>query len=83
VRIETRFALSDFLKPEDLFEYGMVPQFMARFDNVVMLHDLDVAVLKEILLESLDSPFIRSKRFFEVMDIEALFRGHGHRARDR
>ena len=70
VRIETRFALADFLKPEDLFEYGMVPQFMARFDNVVMLHDLDVTVLKEILLESLDSPFIRSKKFFEVMNIE-------------
>jgi ATP-dependent Clp protease ATP-binding subunit ClpX len=70
VRIETRFALADFLKPEDLFEYGMVPQFMARFDNVVMLYDLDVSVLKEILLESLDSPFIRSKSFFEVMDIE-------------
>ena len=70
VRIETRFALADFLKPEDLFEYGMVPQFMARFDNVVMLRDLDVVVLKEILLESLDSPFIRSKKYFEVMDIE-------------
>jgi ATP-dependent Clp protease ATP-binding subunit ClpX len=70
VRIETRFALADFLKPEDLFEYGMVPQFMARFDNVVMLRDLDVAVLKSILLGSLDSPFVRSKKFFEVMDIE-------------
>ncbi len=70
VRIETRFALADFLKPEDLFEYGMVPQFMARFDNVVLLRDLDVAVLKEILTSSLDSPFIRSKAFFEVMDIE-------------
>jgi ATP-dependent Clp protease ATP-binding subunit ClpX len=70
VRIETRFALADFLKPEDLFEYGMVPQFMARFDNVVMLKDLDVAVLKEILLDSLDSPFIRSKKFFEVMNID-------------
>ena len=70
VRIETRFALADFLKPEDLFEYGMVPQFMARFDNVVLLRDLDVAVLKEILVNSLDSPFIRSKKFFEVMDIE-------------
>jgi ATP-dependent Clp protease ATP-binding subunit ClpX len=70
VRIETRFALADFLKPEDLFEYGMVPQFMARFDNVVLLRDLDVAVLKSILLESLDSPFVRSRRFFEVMDIE-------------
>ncbi|MBD3872284.1 MAG: hypothetical protein IFK91_05105, partial [Acidobacteria bacterium] len=36
----------------------------------VMLRDLDVAVLKEILLESLDSPFIRSKNFFEVINIE-------------
>ena len=61
VRIETRFALADFLKPEDLFEYGMVPQFMARFDNVVLLRDLDVDVLKEILLHSLDSPFVRSR----------------------
>ncbi|HSO24461.1 MAG TPA: AAA family ATPase [Chondromyces sp.] len=70
VRIETRFALADFLKPEDLFEYGMVPQFMARFDNVVLLRDLDVKVLKEILLKSLDSPFIRSRNYFEVMNIE-------------
>jgi ATP-dependent Clp protease ATP-binding subunit ClpX len=70
VRIETRFSLVDFLKPEDLFEYGMVPQFMARFDNVVMLRELDVAVLKEILLHSLDSPFIRSKSYFEVMSID-------------
>jgi ATP-dependent Clp protease ATP-binding subunit ClpX len=70
VRIETRFALADFLKPEDLFEYGMVPQFMARFDNVVLLRDLDVAVLKEILLKSLDSPFVRSRNYFQVMDIE-------------
>jgi ATP-dependent Clp protease ATP-binding subunit ClpX len=70
VRIETRFALADFLKPEDLFEYGMVPQFMARFDNVVMLRDLDVAVLKSILLHSLDSPYVRSKSFFEVMNID-------------
>ncbi len=69
VRIETRFALADFLKPEDLFEFGMVPQFMARFDNVVLLRDLDVAVLKEILLRSLDSPYVRSKAFFEVMNI--------------
>ncbi len=70
VRIETRFALVDFLKPEDLFAYGMVPQFMARFDNVVLLRDLDVAVLKEILLKSLDSPFVRSRNYFAVMDIE-------------
>ena len=70
VRIETRFALADFLKPEDLFVYGMVPQFMARFDSVVLLRDLDFDVLKQILLESLDSPFVRSREFFKVMRIE-------------
>lgn len=69
VRIETRFSLADFLKPEDLFEYGMVPQFMARFDNVVLLRELGVDVLKEILLHAVDSPFVRSKRYFEVMQI--------------
>lgn len=69
VRIETRFSLTDFLKPEDLFEYGMVPQFMARFDNVVLLRDLDTPILKEILLKSVDSPFHRSRRFFEVLGI--------------
>jgi len=69
VRIETRFSLADFLKPEDMFEYGMVPQFMARFDNIVMLRDLDVDVLREILLQSLDSPFVRSRDYFTIMDI--------------
>ncbi len=69
VHIETRFSLGDFLKDEDLFVYGMVPQFMARFDNVVLLNELNGDVLKQILLESLDSPFVRSKTYFEVMGI--------------
>jgi ATP-dependent Clp protease ATP-binding subunit ClpX len=70
VRIETRFSLADFLKPTDLFEYGIVPQFFARFDKYVLLNDLDTLVLKEILLHSYDSPFVRSQRFFRVMGID-------------
>lgn len=70
VRIETRFSLADFLKPQDLFEYGMVPQFLARFDQTVLLNDLGTDVLKEILLHSFDSPFVRSRRFFEVLGID-------------
>ncbi len=70
VRIEERFSLADFLKIEDLFEYGMVPQFIARFDNIVLLNDLTVDVLKAILLKSYDSPFIRSRRYFDVMGID-------------
>lgn len=70
VRIETRFALGDYFKIEDLFTFGMVPQFTARFDNVVLLSDLGVEVLRQILLGSLDSPFIRSRDFFRIMGIE-------------
>ena len=70
VRIETRFSLADFLKAQDLFEFGMVPQFLARFDQTVLLNDLNADVLKEILLHSFDSPFVRSRRFFEVMGID-------------
>jgi len=69
VHIEARFILSDFFKIEDLFTYGMVPQFIARFDNVVLLSDLGPAVLKEILLNAVDSPLVRSRRFLEVMGI--------------
>jgi ATP-dependent Clp protease ATP-binding subunit ClpX len=70
VKLETKFALSDFLKPKDLFDFGMVPQFMARFDNTVLLDDLTVDVLKAILLRSYESPFIRSRRYFDVLGID-------------
>lgn len=70
VRLESRFSLADFLKVKDLFEYGMVPQFMARFDKVVVLNDLNTSVLKEILLHSYDSPLARSRRYFDAVGIE-------------
>ncbi len=69
VRMETRFTLSEFLKPKDLFDFGMVPQFMARFENTVLLNDLSIKVLQEILLKSYESPFVRARRFFEVLGI--------------
>ena len=70
VRMQTKFVLSDYLKPRDLFEFGMVPQFMARFENTVLLSDLGTDTLKAILLSSNDSPYQRSRRFFEVLRIE-------------
>jgi len=70
VSIETRFSLADYFRIEDLFQYGMVPQFIARLDNVVLLSDLSVEALKQILLEALDSPFVRSRAYLEVMGIE-------------
>ena len=34
------FRLRDWLRNEDLFDYGMSPQFLSRFDAVVLLQDL-------------------------------------------
>jgi ATP-dependent Clp protease ATP-binding subunit ClpX len=70
VRIETRFSLAEVLKLKDLFDYGMVPQFMARFDKIVLMNDLTTEVLQEILLHAYDSPYVRSKRFFATLAIE-------------
>ena len=70
VRMETYFSLSHYLKPKDLFDFGMVPQFMARFESTVLLKDLPIEVLREILLKSFESPFVRARKFFRVLDIE-------------
>jgi ATP-dependent Clp protease ATP-binding subunit ClpX len=70
VRLETRFTLADYLKMKDLFDFGMVPQFLARFDKVVVLNDLDRTVLEEILLHSIDSPYTRSVAYFGSLGIE-------------
>ena len=39
-REELQFSLRDWLKTEDLFEYGVSPQFLSRFDAVVLLEAL-------------------------------------------
>ena len=70
VRIDTVFTLHDQLKMRDLFTFGMVPQFMARFEKTVLLDDLSTTVLREILLKSFESPFVRARTFFEVLDID-------------
>ena len=70
IRLEEKFTLEQFFKQRDLFDYGMVPQFVSRFDNIVLLNDLDRESLQEILIHSVDSPFLRSKRYFDVLGIE-------------
>jgi ATP-dependent Clp protease ATP-binding subunit ClpX len=61
---ETRFALRDWLRNEDLFDYGMSPQFLSRFDAVVLLDDLGVEELVRVFLETPDSGFAQSRAYF-------------------
>src|SRR6185436_4052192 len=42
VEIREVFTLRHHFRPEDLFEYGMQPQFLSRFDNAIILEDLNV-----------------------------------------
>ncbi len=64
LRREERFSLRDWLRSEDLFEYGMTPQFLSRFESVVLLQDLDEERLLRILLEGPESPLRRAEAYF-------------------
>ena len=43
------FRIGDHMRHEDLFKYGMTPQFIARFDGVIVLNDLAAPHLMKIL----------------------------------
>lgn len=64
VREELQFALRDWVRNEDLFDYGMSPQFLSRFDAVVLLEDLKIEQLLKIFLESPDSGLSQARGYF-------------------
>ncbi len=72
VREELQFSLQEWLRNEDLFEYGMSPQFLSRFDAVVLLEDLTVEELVRIFLESPDSGLQQSKEYFATYGKELV-----------
>jgi ATP-dependent Clp protease ATP-binding subunit ClpX len=61
---EVRFSLRDWLRSEDLFEYGITPQFLSRFDAVVILDPLSEDELFKIFAESPESALRQSHAFF-------------------
>lgn len=58
------FHLADWLRSEDLFDYGMSPQFLSRFDSKVLLSDLTVEELIRIFLETPDSGYQQARAYF-------------------
>jgi ATP-dependent Clp protease ATP-binding subunit ClpX len=77
VSIREVFALRHHFKPEDLFEYGMQPQFLSRFDNAIILEDLGPASLMRIFLEPAEGVF----RFVAGLLPEDRHRPRSHRRR--
>jgi len=72
VREELPFELRDWLRNEDLFDYGMSPQFLSRFDAVVLLNTLEIDELIRIFLDSPDSAYQQAQAFFASQGMELV-----------
>lgn len=69
------FNLKDYMRIDDLFDYGMVPQFISRFGAIAILENLGKEALKKILLSAVDSPFVNAKNYFKRMGIDLQLSG--------
>jgi ATP-dependent Clp protease ATP-binding subunit ClpX len=70
VREELPFHLGDYLKYDDLFRYGMTPQFISRFESIVVLQDLGESDLARIFVEPEGSIFRTSREYFRRFGID-------------
>lgn len=70
ITIREYFTLRHHFRQEDLFEYGMQPQFLSRFDNSVILEDLTPTTLSRIFREPADGVLESSRLFFQRYGIE-------------
>ncbi|HEY0142493.1 MAG TPA: AAA family ATPase [Thermoanaerobaculia bacterium] len=70
VREELPFHLRDYLKYDDLFRYGMTPQFVSRFESIVVLNDLAENDLARIFVEPEGSVFRASREYFRRFGVD-------------
>jgi ATP-dependent Clp protease ATP-binding subunit ClpX len=70
VREELQFSLRDWMKSEDLFDYGITPQFLSRFDAVVLLAPLAEEHLLRVFLQGTDSGLKQSQAYFASQGVK-------------
>jgi ATP-dependent Clp protease ATP-binding subunit ClpX len=59
--------------PEDLIEYGLIPEFIGRLPVVTAIHQLTRDDLIQILTEPKNALIRQFERFFQFDDIELVF----------
>jgi ATP-dependent Clp protease ATP-binding subunit ClpX len=64
------FDLSRHMTQEDIFEYGMTPQFLSRFDSVVMLRDFSAPDLARIFMDSQGAVWPAAVAYFRHAGID-------------
>ncbi len=63
----------EFVTPEDLIRYGLIPEFVGRLPVVATLGDLDEHALVRILKEPKNSLVRQYQTMFELEDVELTF----------
>jgi ATP-dependent Clp protease ATP-binding subunit ClpX len=62
-----------YLIPEDLLKYGLIPEFVGRLPVVAPLHRLDVESLKRILVEPRNALVKQYQALFALEGVELIF----------
>jgi ATP-dependent Clp protease ATP-binding subunit ClpX len=65
--------LLDFVTPEDLLKFGLIPEFIGRLPVVTTLEHLDKEALINILTYPVNSIVKQYKHIFEIEDVELTF----------
>ena len=68
------------LEPEDLVQYGFIPEFVGRLPVIATLDELDIDALVQILTEPRNALTKQYAKMFEMEDVEIDFREDGLRA---
>lgn len=70
----------DTIEPEDLIQYGLIPEFVGRLPVVATLNELDEAALMQILTEPKNALSKQYQKLFELEDCDLEFRDDALRA---
>ncbi|PLW82128.1 ATP-dependent Clp protease ATP-binding subunit ClpX [Kineobactrum sediminis] len=68
------------LEPEDLVQYGLIPEFVGRLPVIATLEELDIDALVQILTEPRNALTKQYSKLFEMEGVEIDFREDGLRA---
>ncbi len=70
----------DKVRPEDLMEYGIIPEIIGRLPVICTLHELDEDALLKILTEPKNAPVRQYKKLLEMDNVELVFEEEALRA---
>ncbi len=70
-------SLLEHIEPEDLIQYGLIPEFVGRLPVVGTLHELDKAALVQILTAPRNAITRQYQRLFEYENVKLSFTDDG------